>query len=161
MKTKLSNNVMIYDNKSFIDVFTTLVNEFSILWTDQEFVNVFEDEWMKFSLRDNWQDRISDKVKVYLLDLKDKEVVNKTFDELYQQERLKWTRQLISFRYSVFVVWKTNRDDERKERVVVNIRDLNELLLSDAYSISLQVDVIKRLINCTHISILDAMSFFY
>ena len=39
---------------------------------------------MKISLRNDWQDKINIKIKVYLLGIKDKEVVNKVFNELYE-----------------------------------------------------------------------------
>ena len=52
-------------------------------------------------------------------------------------------------------------DDERKGRLIVNIRDLNDLLIRDAYFVSLQSNVIINFRKCIHISILDAFSFFY
>ena len=61
----------------------------------------------------------------------------------------------------MFVVWKTLPSGERKGRAVVDIRGLNRLLVPDAYCVPLQSDIIRNLIGCKRISLLDAMSFFY
>ena len=54
-----------------------------------------------------------------------------------------------------------NGDQEaRKGRPVIDIRDLNDLLLRDVYPAPLQSDVIARLRGYTHISVLNAASFF-
>ena len=39
-------------------------------------------EWMRIPLRSDWESRISGKAKVYPLGIRDREVVDKTFDEL-------------------------------------------------------------------------------
>ena len=44
---------------------------------------------------------------------------------------------------------------------MVDIRGLNDLIVPDVYPVPLQSDIIARLLGCTHLSILDAMSFFY
>ena len=41
------------------------------------------DKWIKLILRNNWQDKVSGKVKVYPLGLKDRKVINEKFNELY------------------------------------------------------------------------------
>lgn len=61
----------------------------------------------------------------------------------------------------MFVVWKTLLDGKRKGRAVVDIRGLNDLIVLDVYLVSLQSEVIARLAGCTHIVVMDAMSFFY
>ena len=48
-----------------------------------------------------------------------------------------------------------------RSRHVVDIRELNSLLLRDAYPIALQQDVIEMLIGCKYISVLDTISVFY
>ena len=44
---------------------------------------------------------------------------------------------------------------------MVDIRALNDLLVPDAHLLPLQLDIIATLQGCTHISVLDAASFFY
>jgi hypothetical protein len=94
------------------------------------------------------------------LRLKDKKLVDQTFDDLQDKERLKFTTKFTSFSYFVFVVWK-NVNDKRKRRVVVNIRDLNAIILFDVYSLSLQFDVISVVKKCHFLSIINCASFFY
>ena len=101
------------------------------------------------------------KAKVYPLGLKDREVIDKTFDELHRQERLDFTKEPTLFSYPVFVIWKTLPNGERKGRAVVDIRGLNDLIVPDAYPVPLQGEIISSLIGCSHISVLDASSFFY
>ena len=43
----------------------------------------------------------------------------------------------------------------------MNIRELNDLIISDVYSVSSQSEIINDLRNCTHIFVLNANSFFY
>ena len=66
--------------------------------------------------------------------------------------------------YSVFAIWRTiseSNDSKRKKRVVVNIRDLNKIILSDSYFMSLQFDIIVAMIECRFISIFDVVDFFH
>ena len=52
-------------------------------------------------------------------------------------------------------------NDKRKDRSIVNIRDFNNLLIRNAYLVSLQSNVIVNFYKYIHISILNAFSFFY
>ena len=38
---------------------------------------------MKLLLRSNWELKVSGKVKVYPLDIKDREIIDKTFNKMY------------------------------------------------------------------------------
>lgn len=159
-KVKLSNEVMIYENNQTITIYNQLINEFSSLWRDEDFIDISKENWMKFFLRKNWQFHVTEKFKVYFLSLKNQKVINDTFDEFHEKRRLEWITSFISFSYSIFVTWRTV-NEIRKDRAVINIRGLKKLLLSDVYSLFLQSDIISNLQNCTHISIFDAASFFY
>ena len=119
----LFNDVTIY---SFDEtkVFRNLIVEFSILWTNSEFVDLSKKNWMRILLKTNWKNKIFEKTKMYLLKTKDRALVDKTFDELHDLNRLFWINESISFNYSMFCVWK-NVNEERKSRVVVDIRKLN------------------------------------
>lgn len=54
--------------------------------------------------RKDWESTIKNKVKIYSLDAKDKIVVNETFKNLHDQQRLSWTIKFTSFSFSCFVV---------------------------------------------------------
>ena len=160
MKIRLTNEIMIYDDDRVRTAYAQLIQEFSTLWHDNDFIDLSENKWMKISLKQNWQARIIERSKIYSLDAKDKEVLNRTFDELHQKDRLIWTNETTSFSYSVFVTWKIV-NDIRKRRAVIDIKELNDLIISDVYSVSSQVEIINDLKNCSHISILDVSFFFY
>ena len=72
-----------------------------------------------------------------------------------------YTTSYISFSFSIFVVYKINAKREKKRRAVVNICKLNNLVIMDAYLLSLQSDIIANVQGCTNLAILDAILFFY
>ena len=105
---------------------------------------------------------IKRKVKVYSLEIRDRKIVDNTFDELQRQSKLSYITKSTLFSFSCFVVWKESESfDKRKDRIVVDIRDLNAISQFDAYSISLQIDVLQAVQNCIYISIIDCFEFFY
>lgn len=59
------------------------------------------------------------------------------------------------------MVWKPGPGRVKKGRAVVDIRKLNELVISDSYPLPLQADIIANVQECTHLAILDAASFIY
>ena len=102
--------------------------------------------------------------KMYSLDSKEHEVVNKTFDKLHNQKYMTWAENHILSDYSVFIVWwdaLINDKITKKEWVVVNLRDFNKIMKSDIYSILLQTNIIQAIAECSYIFILNAVSFFY
>ena len=116
---------------------------------------------MKISLKSDWETKIFEKVKVYSLKQKDRDLIDKTFDEFHKTGKFFWTIEFISFNYFLFCVWKINVNNERKDRVVVDIRDLNVIIQSNAYSLSLQSNIIQLITECSYIIMIDAISFFY
>lgn len=157
----LRNGVNIYArDQCHYDEFCALVEEFPKLWQDAGFVNVPEEEWLRIPLREDWQSRVTGKARVYPLGVRDRELVDTTFNELHEQGRLDWTTKNTPFSYPVFVVWK-DTPDGRKGRVVVDIRGLNQLVVPDAYPLPLQSDIIGAVKDCPYISVVDCASFFY
>ena len=98
-------------------------------------------------------------VSVYPMGTKDKEFLDKIFDKLHQQGKLSWTTQSTSFFFSCFVVWR-EAPDQKKARIVVDIRDLNVVVQSNTYSVSLQIDILTAVNDCNFISIIDCSDFF-
>jgi len=80
--------------------------------------------------------------QVYPLGIKDRKHIDKTFDKLYEKERMSWSTTSTPFSYPVFVVWKTLPSGERKGRVVIDIRGLNQISRIDVYPLPLQSDII-------------------
>ena len=87
-------------------------------------------------------------------------MIDETFNKLHSQDRLKWTKQDTLFSFSVFVIWRDSTNN-KKIRVVVDIRKLNAVFQSNAYSLSLQNDIIQIVQECQFISIIDCVDFFY
>ena len=87
-EVKLINDIMLCENQTAIQAYTKLVNEFLTLWRNEDFINISDNKWMKFALRDDWQSHLIEKSKIYSLDNENKKVLDKTFDELHKQERL-------------------------------------------------------------------------
>ena len=76
---------------------------------------------MKISLKKNAKILIF--MKIYLLESKNKMIINDIFDKFHQKERMFWSNNHILSEYSVFVVWKNQFVDEKiikKSRVIVN-----------------------------------------
>ena len=59
------------------------------------------------------------------------------------------------------VVWRTLSSGKRKGRVVVDIRDLNQMALPDVYPLPLQADITALAQVCPYITVVDCASFFY
>ncbi len=55
------------------------------------------------------------------------------------------------------------KDDKtvRKERVVINIRELNAIIIFDAYFMSAQTNIIVAVAECQYISVMNALRYFY
>ena len=157
----LLNEIIIHrSSNEVVEVFRDLINDYSDLFIDIDFANFSEENWMRISLKIDWESRISDKTKIYSLDAQDKTFVDAIFDQLHEIEKLSWTENSTSFSYFVFCVWKIV-NDERKSRVIVNIWDLNVITQSDVYSLSRQTKMIFVVMNCQYITIIDCSTFFY
>ena len=103
-------------------------------------------------------------VKIYLLESKNHEVVNKILNKLHNQERLFWAENHISSKYSVFVVWQDVVENDKiikKKWLIVDLQDLNKITESDFYFMSFQTNIIQAVVSCSYILILNAASFFY
>ena len=155
----MSNDVIIH---RFIETifFANIIKKYSLLWKNIEFVKLSKKNWMRISLKSNWKKKIFDKVKVYSLNARDKKLINKIFDELHVQRRLFWTNTFISFNYSIFCVWKIV-NDERKNKIVIDIKKLNVITQLNVYFLSLQTNIITIIKDCFYISIINTFVFFY
>ena len=78
---------------------------------------------------------------------------------------MKFSNELTSFAYPVFVVWRTITKEDGsttcKARVVVDICSLNKITMLDSYSLSKQSDVIITVKGCLYISTMNSVVFFY
>ena len=67
-----------------IDSFAKIVENYSKLFKKIDFVNVFEKNWMRISFKFDWKIyRVSNKIKMYFFDVKNKILIDETFDNLH------------------------------------------------------------------------------
>jgi hypothetical protein len=118
---------------------------------------------MSIDLKSNWIDKIKIN-KIYLLDSNERAVIDETFDNLHAKKKMKWSIKSISFEYLVFVIYRTVMKNDkltRKDRVVINIRDLNAIIVSDVYLMLVQTNIIVAVAECEYISIMNVLEYFY
>ena len=85
---------------------------------------------MTIPLVENWEKKYKPgQARIYPVGKADQELIDKTFDELHRQKRLRWTTQSTPFSFPCFVVWKRVSETEKKGRVVVDIRALNHITM--------------------------------
>jgi hypothetical protein len=156
-----SNDVTIHNlNLIAVSTFKVIVNNYFNLWKSEKFVKLSMNQWMRIFLKSDWKVRIFEKIKVYSLETENKKLVNQIFDDLQAKKRLKYTVESILFSYLVFVIWKMI-NEQRKSRMIIDIRKLNAITLSNAYLLSLQKDITSTVKECQYLSIIDCASFFY
>ncbi len=163
VKTKLSNDIIVHKDEAIATKFDVIIFKF-VIWDEHDTsIDISFDNYMSIILKSNWANKIKSN-KIYSLELDERKIVNETFDNLHFKSKMKWSTNSISFDYFVFVVYRIVFKDEksiRKDRVVVDIRDLNAITLSDAYLMSAQIDIIVIVAECNFISIVDAVEYFY
>ena len=160
-KIVLNNEIIIHKfSDDVVQTFSKLIIDYSDIWKNIDFAKLSQKNWMRISFKSNWKQRIFDKIKIYSLNKKNKEFVDETFDKLHESDRFNWTNEFISFRYSVFCVWK-KINDKRKNQSMMNNKNLNAITQSDVYSLFLQFDIISVVLECQYIIVLNCSTFFY
>ena len=156
LKHVLFSDVTVYETE--ISELANLMNSYQNIFQDSDsIVDISEKKWMSINLK---IDAVSKSNKMYFLDVKDRSFIDAIFDKLHQQNKLHWTIQSISFNYSAFVVWRDTSADQKK-RVVIDIKDLNDIIENDNYSLSLQFDIIIEIVDSFYISIIDVVNWFH
>ena len=90
LEKKHPTNVMIYGNSDQYERLAAIIDKHKDLWVNKGgFVDIPEDEWMEVPLKSNFEDLSKDRVKVYPFGHKDREVIDKEFNKLHNQKRMK------------------------------------------------------------------------
>jgi hypothetical protein len=139
------------------------IDKFSNIWKDDGSpANIPEEDWMQIPLIENWEKVYKPAAnKVYPLGPKDRKVLDDTFDKLHEQGRMAWSNESTPFGFPCFVIWRNMPDGTRKGRAVVDIWSLNQITVPDSYPMPVQEDILAAIRVSTHISTIDAASFFY
>jgi hypothetical protein len=162
-KIKLSNEITMYDNQEMIKKFLAMISKFNV-WKEHDIsVIILSENHMSIDLKFDWADKIKFN-KIYSLNFDERAIMNETFDNLHDKEKMMWFTNSTSFDYSVFVIYRTiTKDDKfvRKERAVINMRDLNAIIVSDAYSMSTQTNITVVVTKCQYIFVMNVLKYFY
>ena len=157
-ETIMFNDVIIFDDVFAYTRLFTVVKFFFKIWRNtNDIINVSKSQWMFIS---TISDAKSFAIKIYPLNSKNRKVMNKKFDRLYEKKKMSWTEKFTTYDYLIFVVWKIV-NDEHKKKVVINIRKLNKIFEFDAYSMFFQSNVIVVVMNASYISVMNCASFFH
>ena len=146
----MNNNLTIYEKSKIVSRLIEVVQRRSRIWENiEDTIDFSSKKRIKILIVTNWQTIVDVKLahKIYSLSQEFKNFIDQKFDKMYAQSRLSWFKNLTSFEFSIFVIWKTiyvnsKKKLERKEKTVVNIRELNVIFISHSYSLSLQSDII-------------------
>ncbi len=159
IKEKSASDIIVYDTSEVRSQLLRTIQKYSILWNKIEnfTINVLDNEWMSVILKSKAKIKF---VRIYSMRFKKRELIDETFDKLHQQRKMHWIIELTVHDALVFVVWRMI-NDERKNRVVMNIKELNKIIEFDFYSMSLQIDIISAVTKAKFISIIDVAAFFY
>ena len=158
---KLINGVTIYGDQMAFKELSSVIREYAMLWEDTGNVKLTDSQFMEIPLIENWREIYKPgQAKIYPVSPRDREVIDKTFDELHEQERMEWTNQSTPFSFPCFVVWKSN-EATAKGRVVIDIRALNKISMPDAYPMPTQSDILSQMAGSMFITTVDCTSFYY
>ncbi len=158
MKAKFSNEITIYETLTIQQQLFDTFNKYS-LWDKIEniVITVSEDEWMSIILKSEAK---IETVKMYSMRFKKRELINETFDKLHHQNKMHWIIEFIFHDASIFVIWRMI-NEEKKDKIIVDIRELNKIVKSDSYSMFLQIDIISTIADFKYIFVIDITIFFY
>ncbi len=157
LKIILLNDVTIYESNSLKLV--NLINEYQDLFKDKNtIVTIFKKEWMSIILKSN---AILKFARIYSVKRKKREIIDFTLDKLHKKSKMRFLTQLIDFSFSVFMIWRNFSDEIRKERMIVDLRNLNEMIEINNYSMKQQSEIIAVVAKYSHIFIVDAIDYFH
>ena len=152
----LFNEITVYDQNVFDLV--SLINSYQNIFQNNDIiVNIFEKKWMSINLKSKAMSKAN---KIYSLRVKNRAVIDATFDKLHEQSKLHWIVQSIEFNYLAFVIWRNISTDEKK-RVMINIRELNDIIENDSYSLFFQSNIIAKIVESLYIFTIDVVDWFH
>lgn len=168
LETRLPNGITIYGSQEHVEIMRRLTEENPRIWEDTgDTIDLPESEWLQVPITTDWQSS-SAKLgnKVYPLTPEARALVDEKFDKMHAQGKMSWSEDPTPFAFPVFVVYKTvhvgpDKVPERKGRVVVDIRGLNKITVSDNGPLPLQDDIVTAVQGCMFISVVDCSGQFH
>jgi hypothetical protein len=87
-KTRLSNEIIIYDNQNMIEKFLSIITKFNI-WKKHDILIVISSKsHMSINFKSNWADKIKSN-RIYSLKSNERVIINEIFDNLHSKEKMK------------------------------------------------------------------------
>ena len=86
-KITFSNDVTIY-NSFVTNSFAQIMKIFFAFWHEIDFVKMSKNKWIRIFFKTNWKFKIFDKIKIYSWKIKNRELIDKTFDEFHRINKL-------------------------------------------------------------------------
>ena len=159
LKHVMSNDVIIYDESNVIARITKMINVYSIVWNDQNItIDIFKKQWISIILKSDVE--ILKSTRIYSVEFKNRTIIDVIFDKMHKKDKMTWVIQFTFFNFSTFVIWRNIVNDVKK-RVIMNIRDLNKITLTNFYSLSLQSNIINAITDYEYINIVDDVNWFH
>ena len=153
------NEIIVYKNNSIKIYLNDLIHCYQDVFVDfDQTIDIFKKKWMFINFKLNV---ISNSNKIYSLKFKNKTILNDIFDKLYTQKKFHWSIQSISFNYSTFVIWRNLFNEKRKERVIIDICDFNDIIESNNYLLFLQLKIIIIIAKYDYIFIVNVVLWFH
>ncbi len=163
LKRVLSNEIIVHENTKAIRRIANVINRYLDVWKNiSETINVSKKRWMRIKIISETN---SETCRVYKLEIENQTIIDKKFDALHVLRKMKWAFEFISYAYSIFVIWTIihlmKKSFTRRDKVMIDIRDLNKISKHDAYSMSLQLNILSKTQDCSYISIMNCITFFH
>ncbi len=159
----LSNERIVHEKKKAIERITNVIDKYLNVWKNvSKTINISQERWMRIKTIFEANSKIC---RVYKLELENQAVIDKEFNVLHVLRKTKWASEFASYVYSVFVIWTTThlmkKSSIRREKIIVDIRDLNKISEHDAYFMILQFDILSKVQRCSYISVMNYITFFH
>ena len=159
LKSILSNDIIVYDSSTNVAKLIAIINEFFQIWNDQNIiVKIFKIEWMFINFKSKTKSLKS--IKIYLVDSKKRTIIDIIFDKMHVDDKIIWINQSTFFNFSIFVIWR-NIFNKFKNKIMIDIRNLNKISIFDIYSMSLQSNIINAIIDHSFVFIVNVVDWFY
>ena len=160
----LPNGITVYGDKETAKRLIAVIEEFDIWNEPTGITNIPKDQWMKIPLKEGWEDRLP-KPKIYNVGKRGRDAIDRAFDPLHKQGKMAFATRHTPSAHPVFVVYRDIVDDKgnqtTKERVVVDLRNLNAESVKDLYPLATQDEIIHLVKGNLLITVVDGVSFFY
>ena len=146
------------DNPSFSRRLRKIL-EAKDIWRYKGIIKMPDSEMMRINLVEGWQTQHI-RSRPYRVGIEDRAVLDTKFDQMQKDGQLEWMMKPSPFACPVFVVWRV-MNGIRKARIVIDLRQLNDLCAPDCYPMPTQDDIIAHTVGKKRFTVLDMSAFYF